>query len=64
MDLDVFHGFQGLGVWRPVASCGLDIMPLKKVCNDPRLQYLRLGVLKAWSLGGLEAWIGLDWVDC
>ena len=58
MDLGVFHGFQGLEVWRPVASCEPDIMPLKKVCNDPRLQYSRLVVLKAFSLGGLD-WVGL-----
>ena len=45
-------------VFQPVAGCGPDIMPLKKVCNDPRLQYSRLGALKAWRPGGLE-WIGL-----
>ena len=38
-------------LWRPVAGCGAGALPLKKDCSDPRLQYSRLGVLEAWSLG-------------
>ena len=51
MDLGGFQGQNAAALWPPVATCGIGALPLKKDCSDPRLQYSRLGVLEAWSLG-------------
>ena len=72
-----FRGCRGRdfdNLWRPVAPCG----GLWRGHPAPKeglhgskaaiFEHSRLGVLAAWSLGSLEAWIGLegllDWIDC
>ena len=58
VDLGGFPGFQGSGVFQPVAACGVRWRPLATGSSPLKKGYgaLEAWIMDAWRLGGLEAW--------